>query len=405
MRILCIAPCFVPEADSEAFCSGKIVAGLVNFGTGVIVISVDPYEPVKKKLDDSDLWKKLKNITVGISSNTSNNKLKSIIYGIEFNSLTYTRWLKAVLEKAHELNNKKSFDLIYSRSLPMIAHVAGYWVSRKLKKPWIANINDPWDWHLFPNNTGIQMSLASKINSNFWFKKTLRNANLITFPTKRLRDYHTRLSNIDYRSEIIPHVGYRAKHIGKDDIFRLTHTGKLGSNELTGRSAKGLLIGFKRMISELGISSKQVKLVLVGERDSTTESIIDDIGISNDFIEITGRVSYEQSLKYIATSTVCILIEGNFSEGIFLPSKLVDYLVGNKPILALSPKTGTIADLGSGKGIIRVDLEDSNSIKTELCQLYDLFKRGCLPAIPPKLIEEFGESRIVRRFLECVTNL
>jgi glycosyltransferase involved in cell wall biosynthesis len=401
MRILCIAPSFVPAADSEAFCAAKMVMELSNREVEVITICLDPYRPIKRAIDDSYLWKGLEDRTIEISSDAGGSKLKSIFNGIEFHSFTYARWLRAVLDKSIQLDRDRPFDVVYSRSLPMIGHVAGYWVSRKLKRPWIANINDPWDWHLFPNKNSVKMSLGDRLDSNYWFRKTLRSASIVTYPTERLRDYHIRLSGIDHKSLIVPHIGYGilCDRAGKE--FTLTHTGKLGGNEHTGRSIRGLLMGLKGMLAEHEEARTDVKLVLVGARDISTERMMREMGMDSLRIETTGRVNYEESLRYIGLASVCILIEGKLSEGIFLPSKLVDYLAANKPILALSPKTGTIADFGSGRGIIRVDLDNAEQIKLALCEVYGSFKQGSLGRLSSNLADRFSPTVVVDRFLEC----
>ena len=48
------------------------------------------------------------------------------------------------------------------------------------------------------DNTGL---------SDFWMRRTLRKADLVTYPSHRLRDYQATLSTIPHRSLIIPHVG------------------------------------------------------------------------------------------------------------------------------------------------------------------------------------------------------
>ena len=52
-------------------------------------------------------------------------------------------------------------------------------------------------------------------------------------------------------------------------------------------------------------------------------------------IEIVGRVNYETSLDYIASASVCVLIESRVDEGIFFASKLADYLASASQCLPL----------------------------------------------------------------------
>ena len=71
-------------------------------------------------------------------------------------------------------------------------------------------------------------------------------------------------------------------------------------------------------------------------------------------VENVGRVNYQESLDYIASASICILIEATMEESIFFPSKLADYLASGKPVLAFSPGKGLAADLAIRGELVRV---------------------------------------------------
>jgi hypothetical protein len=117
-------------------------------------------------------------------------------------------------------------------------------------------------------------------------------------------------------------------------------------------------------------------------------------------IEIVGRVNYENSLDYIASSSACILIESRVDEGIFFASKLADYLAHGKPVLAVSPSIGTAADLADRGELIRVDYEPE-SIKNAIAVLYAEFKRGTLSSRSPsdQLQAHLQGQNVANKFL------
>jgi hypothetical protein len=123
--------------------------------------------------------------------------------------------------------------------LPMESHVVGYWVSRRLGLPWIANIDDPWDWHLFPDAKKQSFSRLQMHMSNFCLNKTLNTADLITYPSLRLWKYHEYVSGIPHHAEVIPHIGYSGNATPDPGKVTFVHAGKLGSNEVTMRSPAG----------------------------------------------------------------------------------------------------------------------------------------------------------------------
>ena len=73
--------------------------------------------------------------------------------------------------------------------------------------PWAANINDPWDQHLFPNAPEGRLSLIKRCVSNYWLRRTLRSADVVTFPCRRLADYHARVSGVKRERAVLLDYG------------------------------------------------------------------------------------------------------------------------------------------------------------------------------------------------------
>ena len=102
-----------------------------------------------------------------------------------------------------------------------------------------------------------------------------------------------------------------------------------------------------------------------------------------------------------------MLVEADIPEGIFLPSKLVDYISARKPVLALSPRVGEIADLVPGGGITRVDAGDAPGIRDAIRVLYEDFRKGTLALRSPSdaQVDQFRPELVAKRFLETVREL
>ena len=76
-----------------------------------------------------------------------------------------------------------------------------------------------------------------------------------------------------------------------------------------------------------------------------------------------------------------MLLEFQFSKGIFFYAKLSDYLHANRPIFALSPKTGVIADLFKNGGGIITNPNNSEDIAKSLSKVISLWKSNDLSII------------------------
>lgn len=398
VRVLCISPYFPPRADSESFCGGKFVLELLKAGMEFTVLCRDPTTPYPKACDDSTFWAPLKEISINLPTPARKERLRSARLSLGLLARNYARWIGAILDEAERLHRMNPYDIVYSRSLPMEAHIAGYWTSRRLKLPWIANINDPWDWHLMPKEMRIKNSFLNQSISSFWMRKTLKKADLVTYPSARLRDYHLHLSGVKHESAIIPHVGYTREKKERDDpFFSMVHAGKLGGLET--RSPMALLQGIAQFLKRHPEARNILRVVFVGKEEPSTRFKSDELGLQS-IVKHTGMVSYEKSLEFISAAAVCVLVEGNLSEGIFLPSKLADYLVAGKPVLALSPSTGVVADLAAWKGVVRVDIEGEEGAEAAIAAYYHAFQSGRIEEMSPpeELKRSFRPSTVAELF-------
>src|SRR5215831_1846369 len=192
-RILIVSPVFAPTADSEAFCGGKVVLGLLKRNCQVAVLTLSHDAGYFSPRDESEYWTILKSCSHELQASPKTTRAFAVGCALKYKTVVYARWISSVIEKAKLLQNAIGFDIVYSRSLPVVAHIAGYWLSRCLKIPWIANLNDPWDWHLFPHLKRKREWLCESF-SNYWLRRTILNADLLTYPSDRLWKFHETVS-------------------------------------------------------------------------------------------------------------------------------------------------------------------------------------------------------------------
>jgi glycosyltransferase involved in cell wall biosynthesis len=407
--ILCIGPSFAPKRDSEAFCTAKFIKALAECGAQITVIVSAKTET---DIDRSEMWNSVRARVVRIPPRTQRNLFASAAAALRYHAW-YARWLSDAVRQAKQLHQGSPFDIVYSRSPPMHGHMAGYWCAKELTLPWVANLNDPWEFHQFPVGISVQIPNKRYIAlSNFWMRRTLRHADLITYPSDRLYHYQRTFSAIPHQSQIFPHVGNSQSMSGGAEVsgssanFHLIHAGKLGSNEFTGRSTAALLEGLQLFLNECEDARHFTSLTLVGPEDLATQAHVRRLGLDGTVVSV-GRIDYEDSLKYIESASVCVLVEADMPEGIFLPSKLADYISARKPILAMSPRVGVVADLEPGGGITRVDPGDACGVRDAIRGLYIDFRRGTLARRSPSgfQVDQFRPEVVANRFLKTLREL
>ena len=149
-------------------------------------------------------------------------------------------------------------------------------------------------------------------------KKTFRYADLISYPSSRLRDYISKLGGEASRGVVIPHIGYACTGGTSAETFHLLHAGKLGASELTERSPRPLLGGLARFLMANEAARSITKLSLVGPKDETAVALVEKLALGN-IVKHLGSVNYEQSLRKIGFATICVLVEADGSKGFTFP--------------------------------------------------------------------------------------
>ena len=410
-RVLCLSPFFAPLANAEAFCGGKVALHLLEAGVDLTVFDVDYSGHAKFSRDGSTLWHPLECITSSIPPDGGKSKLLSALFGLRYLTPEWSRWIATTVATARRLHNDRPFDIVYSRGLPNVAHIAAYWITRAINRPWIANFNDPWDLegaHLLPQERSKQKRTVALRISEFWLRRVIGTADVLTFPCSRLRDYHLRLARSKGKCVVLPHIGHvTSSPVEQSAIFQLVHAGNLGSGESTRRNTTiSLLRGLRAFLDQRPEARKLCQLVLVGPEDRPTLALAHELGLDS-IVSCTGRLSYVESLQRMASASVCLLVEGNMPEGIYLPSKFADYIKSGKPVIALSPPTGTIADLSPNRGVVRVQVDDPRSIELAIARHYDVFSRGAGATLKPsaEFIELYDGTRIARILCDLFRSL
>jgi hypothetical protein len=187
---------------------------------------------------------------------------------------------------------------------------------------------------------------------------------------------------------VIPHAALEqpAAAAPSGACFSLCHAGRL-----TPERDPGPLLHGMRLFLERSAAPGDSCLRFVGLEDVGLARRVRECGLDAT-TELCGPRGYLETWAAIAASSVAVLVEAPCAEGIFLPSKVVDCAQTGRPLLALSPREGTVADLlAAHGGGLAVDCRSVPAVAAGIGELFAAWKDGTLE-------ERFGSRGLARFF-------
>ena len=366
MRILFIAPGYLPYTFSENLCNGKLVYALQEKGWEVDVISRIDEGPTYCS-EWQEPWLPLKKHTYEISYPAGNkiNRMADLCYssllmgGFPMNGI---RWARRAYQKALELHKKNPYDVIITRSPSDIPHIIGYKIKQKTGIRWIANWNDP-ATTIWPEPYTHHLSPREHNIAHRYTVTCLKKADINTFPSQTLLEhFEANFSFLkDKQTAVIPHIGLPESFLSvrpseKRDKMYMCHSGNLSSE----RNPELTFKAIRELIDE---GYRSIQLDIMGYINEHTKLLIEKYDLK-DHVCFVGSYPYMTAMQKMQEYDVLVLLEAVLKKGIFFASKFTDYAQLNRPILAISPVNGfansTLTLQGGG---IAVNTENYKAIK------------------------------------------
>ncbi|MFC1512089.1 hypothetical protein ACFL5H_02720 [Candidatus Latescibacterota bacterium] len=404
-KILMFAPSCFPVDDSEAIVNAKLVLAMKNKGWNVEIITFP--ERGSFYPSGNEFWNDIKNSSQFYYNKYRMNLPNKIWTALR--SLLLTGKLiggdkycaLSAFDVVNKLSRKIQYDFIISRSNPDHAHLAALMYHRRTKIPWIANWNDPQPSAKFPPPSGKGPSYPMNYFYHIFYQAVAAHCSWHTFPCERLRKYMTSYlpSKVSQKSSVVPHIALKRFCVPRiqHDGFSIYHTGYIGPP----RDVSVFLEGAKRFYQKFG-KPKNFHIKFVVDQPDIVVYAAKVIKVEN-IVRIEESRPYEKMPELLASADVLAIIEAPLREGIFLPSKFVDYVQTGHPILSLSPTIGTINDiLSTYGGGIAVDGCSPDAVARAIGVLYSHWKAGTLDSEygSSKLLDLYSEERVLDLYSE-----
>lgn len=384
-RILFVAPSSYPIYGPEANVNAKVIKMLTESGCKVDLVCRSLRKNIEfyPASEDKYYFDGVQSINI-VSVET---KLDIATFYRHFVTLLKTGyvykgsdWAYMAIKKCEKLIANNKYDFIYTYDYP--SEIVGLYITKKYDIKWVATWNDPYMWVKYPLPYGKGVNAKTGYFRSKIISDIGKYISINIFPSDRLRDYMLKYM-VGMKKEtccISPHmiledlVVENSRKI--DDTLRLVHAGALGRE----RDPENLFKGFNLFLKKNPNAKVEFAFLGIFQRASNDyfSNLVKKYHVDQ-YIKSYPPVPYKDSLNFIQDYDVCVLIEAACEEGIFLPSKVSDYMQNSKPIMALSPKVGVIHDRYLD-GYINyfADITDANSIAECLEVLYSDFVNRCV---------------------------
>lgn len=377
-KMLVIPGGFVPYNDTVTLLTYKRLRNL-DYDFNVLAFKGKEDEGIKKELDKDPNFKKF-NIEYLCDYDNAiciNHPLR-----LPLGLINMKRYVDKALKKFEE----GKYDVIYTSSIPGISHIAGKKIKKKYPNvKWIASFSDPIKGSPYKKdpdlkNRNIFYRIAFHVGSFIYMndkyeKAAIDYADELIFICEEQRDFtinqYPNKDELLKKSKIepltyIPKWGMYKELINAPKVNNTpkvaVHLGRLYGL----RKIDNFLEALKQLKQEDKDLSKKIIFHQYSEIQPYDIKKIKDYDLEDVFI-IHPKVSYKESIKIMKEADVLVLFDTIMhNEPIqpYLPSKVTEYELLNKPILGICESNSPSYRMLKDKHLVGNDIEEiKNNIR------------------------------------------
>ena len=282
-------------------------------------------------------------------------------------------WVNPSVKFLEKYISDHKIDTIITSGPPHSLHLIGLELKQKLNLKWLADFRDPWT--TIGYHKELKLSNYAEKKHQFLEKKVLNTADQIIVTSKSTKKDFEKITNKPI--EIITN-GFDFEAIESqilDSKFSLAHIGSF----LSERNPVILWEVLSELINEISAFKDHLELKLIGTISQEVLETIKNFKLNSNLNNM-GYISHKEAIKHQRKSQILLLLEIN-SEATksIIPGKIFEYMVSERPILAIGPKDSDFAEIieHTNSGVF-IDYSEKEKLKATLQSFYEAFLTGNL---------------------------
>jgi glycosyltransferase involved in cell wall biosynthesis len=294
-------------------------------------------------------------------------------------------WAVRAAAVARAVIRQNDSRVLVTFAQPWRDHLVGLELAGRL--PWVAHFSDPWVDNIYDAGQPEEIKAEERRRE----AQVVEKADIIVFTNRYVADLVMSKYPEARRSKvrIVPHATDEGLMPAVDRLFppppaaprpmRLIHVGNL----FAGRRTAAAVFDALAIMNQRRPLDGLLEFVVQGEGSGLYEARAKAFTLNLDaVVRFQPRVSYLESLATMRDSDVLLLIDAPAPVNVFFPSKLADYVMMRKPILALTPPVGPSADIMTELGYPSLEPGNVNAIVEALEGLLEQRRASALPPSP-----------------------
>ena len=345
---------------------------------------------------------KTKKISSGIIPNQKKqsflDKLLLWIRGNLFIPDARVFWVKPSVAFLEKYIRENEIDILVTSGPPHSLHLIGLELKQKLNIKWFADFRDPWT--TIGYHKSLRLSAYAVKKHKALEHKVLNTADTIIVTSKTTKKEFQAITSKPI--EVITN-GYDSENVVKEPLdakFTLAHIGSL----LSERNPQILWETLAELLDEFPEFKRNLELKLIGAVSQEVLETITQFGL-NPYLNNLGYVSHAEAIAHQRKSQVLLLIEINSEDTkSIIPGKLFEYMVSNRPIVAIGPSGSDFAEMirSTNTGVF-FDYSEKMKLKRVLLGFYNQYLEGKLQANAVGL-QHYSRKNLTEKLVQLLSS-
>jgi glycosyltransferase involved in cell wall biosynthesis len=305
-------------------------------------------------------------------------------------------WVKPSVSFLEKYIVENNIDTIVTSGPPHSLHLIGLELKQKLNVKWFADFRDPWTTIGYHKSLRLSSYAAKK-------HKKLEHQVLNTADTILVTSKNTKAEFQEITTKPIEVItnGYDVENVEKqtlDTKFTLAHIGSF----LSERNPLFLWECLVELLQEIPEFKQHLQVKLIGAVSQEVLETIEKFKL-NDYLNNLGYVSHNEAIAHQRKSQVLLLIEINSEDTkSIIPGKLFEYMVSNRPIIAIGPKGSDFSDIitQTNTGVF-FDYSEKMKLKSVILDFYNQFLEGKLQSNGVGL-QQYSRKNLTKQLAQLI---